>query len=107
MKFITRYEMKVHGVENSQYWQGYKSDKHECTYVGIGKTISDAAENAMDQAASDEWDVDGEQSKANRVESPLLTDKTSMCDTINCINRNSKDGCDMCELHYYVSLALT
>ena len=62
MKTINAYQIKNHGPENSQYWQGcgtYSSaiDAQDVA-TGIGDNAKEAYEDALDQLAMCDWNVD-------------------------------------------------
>jgi hypothetical protein len=59
-KEVEDYEFKDLGVENDQYFQGAGTSfaKWEDVFVGIGSSLYEAAEDALDGAAMSSWDVD-------------------------------------------------
>ncbi len=58
---VLDYSLENRGIENHQYWQGVSTvftDWDE-VYTGTGDTPSEAAEDALSQAAESGWDVAG------------------------------------------------
>lgn len=54
-------EVLVHSVEASDYWQGCGTwgTRFELACTGIGDTVADAYEDALDQLACSGWSLDG------------------------------------------------
>jgi hypothetical protein len=61
MKEVTGHQILDHGVENESYFQGCGVSFTEYTevYTGIGNSAHEALEDALDQAACSDWDVEG------------------------------------------------
>jgi hypothetical protein len=61
MKNVEDHQILDHGVEGSQYFQGCGVCGTEYTdvYTGIGDSAHDALEDALEQAACNDWDVEG------------------------------------------------
>jgi len=90
MKKVTDYEIINHGIEGSQYFQGCGIAYTEYTevYTGIGDNPHDALEDALEQAAMSDWDVEG------------ITNDLSEVDTV------PDDAEDASELHHFVSIRI-
>lgn len=90
MKKVTDHEILNHGVEGSQYFQGcgVSFTRYTEVYTGIGDSAHEALEDALEQAAMSDWDVDG------------ITNDLSEDITI------PKDAKEESELHYFVSIRL-
>jgi hypothetical protein len=60
MKTPTDHEILDHGVTGSQYFQGCGTYGTEYTevYTGIGDSAHEALEDALEQAATSDWDVE-------------------------------------------------
>lgn len=60
MKRIGQFELIDHGIENSQYFQGCGTAYTKFTDVatGIGDNPAEAIEDALDQLAQADWDVE-------------------------------------------------
>ena len=62
MKTINAYQIKNHGPENSQYWQGYgtysSAINAQDVATGIGDNAKEAYEDAIEQLAMNGWNVD-------------------------------------------------
>lgn len=90
MKKITDQQILDHGVNGSQYFQGcgtYGTDYTE-VYTGIGDSPHEALEDALEQAATSDWDVEG------------ITNDLSKEITI------PEDAEEESELHHFVSIRL-
>lgn len=57
MKKISKFDIQDHGIQAADYFQGAGSSGYDAVYTGIGKSAKLAAEDALEQAASD-WDVE-------------------------------------------------
>jgi hypothetical protein len=60
MKKPTDHQVIDHGVDGSQYFQGCGVSCTEYTdvYTGIGDSAHEALEDALEQAATSDWDVE-------------------------------------------------
>lgn len=90
MKTVTGHEILNHGVEGSQYFQGCGVSHTEYTdvYTGIGDSAHEALEDALEQAACSDWDVES-------IENNLSEDITV-----------PEDAEDESELHHFISIRL-
>lgn len=90
MKKVIDYQILDHGVEGSQYFQGcgtYGTDYTDvCT--GIGDSAHEALEDALEQAATSDWDVES------------ITNDLSKKITV------PEDAEEESELHHFVSIRL-
>jgi hypothetical protein len=64
MKSIEKFEIINHGVDHEQYFSGCGCAFTEYTNVatGIGDSANEAAEDALEMLAQNEWDVDNNKS---------------------------------------------
>lgn len=60
MNTISKYQIIDHGVENSQYFQGCGVAHTEfgACYTGIGNSAHEALDDALEQAAMDNWNTE-------------------------------------------------
>ena len=84
------YQILDHGIESEQYFQGCGTfgTKFDDCFTGIGESAYDALDDALEQAAMSDYDVDG-------IPNDLSKDK---------IEREEDSDGD--ERHYYVSIRL-
>lgn len=90
MKTVTDHEILNHGVDGSQYFPGcgtYGTDYTE-VYTGIGDSAYEALNDALEQAATSDWDID------------WIPNDLSKKITI------PEDAEDASELHHFVSIRL-
>lgn len=61
MKKVNNYQVLDHGVEGSQYFQGcgVSGTEYISVATGIGDTPHEALEDALEQLACMDWDVEG------------------------------------------------
>ena len=90
MKKVTDHQILDHGVDGSQYFPGCGVS---CTiytevYTGIGDSAHEALEDALEQAAMSDWDVEG-------IINDLSKDITI-----------PEDAEEESELHHFVSIRL-
>lgn len=90
MKTVTGHQILDHGVEGSQYFQGCGVSHTEYTevYTGIGDSAHEALEDALEQAAMSDWDVES-------IKNDLSEEITI-----------PEDAEDESELHHFVSIRL-
>jgi len=80
MKKIEDYEIVLHGLEWSDYFQGCGVCTTEFTDVatGIGNNDREALEDAMDQLAQGDWDLNGSQALADEVAKASTVDQVAI-----------------------------
>jgi hypothetical protein len=121
VKTITEHEIRNHGVEHSQYFQGAGTafTRFDACYTGIGDSLGEALDDAVEQLAmSDEYDP---KSLPDGWDESMLADKVdritpiieSNCECEGCA-RNAETGAINCthdcrcfeesELHCFVTL---
>lgn len=90
MKKVTDHQIIDHGVEGSSYFQGcgVSGTGYDEVYTGIGDSANEALEDALEQAAMSDWDVDG------------ITNDLSEEITV------PEDAEEESELHHFVSIRL-
>jgi hypothetical protein len=90
-KEVGDYEIRDHGVENEQYFQGcgVSGTKFTDVYTGIGDSAYDALEDALEQAAMSDWNVDS-------VENDLSKEDD--------VPQTEDDSEDYSDMHHYVSI---
>ena len=90
MNKVTDHQILDHGVNGSQYFQGCGTYGTEYTevYTGIGDSAHEALEDALEQAATSDWDVEG------------ITNDLSEENTV------PEDAEEESELHHFVSIRL-
>lgn len=90
MKTVTGHEILDHGVEGSQYFQGcgVSYTRYTEVYTGIGDSAYEALEDALEQAAMSDWDVES-------IKNDLSEEITI-----------PEDAEDESELHHFVSIRL-
>jgi len=61
MRDILEHEVIIHGVEHAQYFQGCGTSfsPYEDVATGIGSDAYEAFEDALEQLAQSDWDIDG------------------------------------------------
>lgn len=91
MKPITGHQILDHGVEGEQYFQGCGVSFTEYTDVatGIGDSAHEALEDALEQLAMNDWDVES------------ITNTLSEVDDVPETAEDSDESSDM---HHYVSI---
>lgn len=91
-KVVTESDVRDYGVDHAQYFQGAGTayTAFDVVFIGAGMSGHEAFEDALDQAASDSWDV-------STIENDLSED-TTVPDT-------EEEGEDS-ELYHYVALYL-
>jgi hypothetical protein len=84
MKKIEDYAIVMHGLEWPDYFQGCGTAHTEFTGVatGIGNSDQEALEDAMEQLAQGEWDVDS---------NPALSDEIAKASTFDQVADNEDD----------------
>jgi hypothetical protein len=87
-KEVVDYEIIDHGIESEQYFQGcgVSYTKFSDCFTGIGESAKEALEDALEQAAESDWNVEGIENKLSEEE----------------IEREDDSEDD--ERHYYVSI---
>ena len=123
MKIIGAFKILDHGVEHSQYFQGCGISHTPFTDVatGIGDTPGEALDDALEQLAQSDWDVEtierseaAKPLRASTVEAHTDCEQ-ECCDACSsalengscptgCANFDQRAWHDDCELHYHVSV---
>lgn len=98
MKIVGAFEILDHGIEHSQYFQGCGVSHTPYTDVatGIGDTPGEALDDALEQLAQNDWDV--EPVERSDDAKPF---KVSIAYAHNDCDLRDHDDC---ELHYHVSV---
>lgn len=60
MRRITKFAIREHGLKNEQYFEGCGTSFTEFqeSHTGIGHSMYDALEDALEMAAQNGWDTD-------------------------------------------------
>lgn len=111
MKTIGEFELIDHGIEHSQYFQGCGVAYTQWNNVvtGIGPEPGLAIEDCLEQIACGEggWDIDDLEERIIEQEGwdqegwDKFPDKPSVCG--ECEGADL-DECQVCEMHYFVSI---
>jgi hypothetical protein len=61
MKAIVEFEIVDHGIENEQYFQGcgIAFTEYDDVATGIGDTLEEAIDDALESLAQNDWDTEG------------------------------------------------
>lgn len=91
MKKIIQHQIIDHGVEGEQYFQGCGTSftEYSTVYTGIGNSAHEALEDALEQAACCDWDIEG-------IENKLSED--------NDVPEIAEDSDESSDMHHYVSI---
>lgn len=94
MKKIGAFEIVDHGVDHAQYFQGCGVSHTEFTDVATGAADNarDAFEDAAEQLAQNDWDTSTLPSRPRGIRK---SDR---------VRHSEHDGCEDCEIYYYVSI---
>jgi hypothetical protein len=93
MTKITSYRIVEHGIDHDQYFPGHgttNTEYIECA-TGIGDTPQEALEDALEQLAMYDWDVE---SVDDTLEGETLQEALGLSD----------DEMEDCDAHWYVSV---
>lgn len=114
-KRVGDFYITLHGIESSQYFQGHgiSGNRWEDCATGIGDSEAEALDDALEQLASNGWDVaevegdsaaraldklqDAQENALRRIVHQDCQD-SGACDTNDC------DAGAESELHYFVSV---
>jgi hypothetical protein len=90
MKIIQNYKILNHGIDGSQYFPGcgVACTLYTHVYTGIGESAHEALEDALEQAATDDWNVEEIKNDLDETENIEHAD-------------NDED-----EMHYFVSIQI-
>lgn len=96
MRPIKAFEIVDHGVDHAQYFQGCGVAFTDFDFVttGAGENAREAFEDAVEQLACCDWDVDKLPTRPRGIR------KSDTVDHSDCDN----GGDDYCETYYYVSV---
>jgi hypothetical protein len=91
MKTIERHQILDHGVDGEQYFQGCSTSFTEFTDVatGIGDSAHEALEDALEQLAFNDWDVE--------------SIKNKLSETVD-VPETAEDSDEPSDMHHYVSI---
>lgn len=118
-KTITEYEVIDHGIDGASYFQGCGLAFTTFTDIatGAGDTFNEALDEALEQLAWQDWDVDGANLDSERVsdeQNETISASDIVRDACECVDCENKDGvidcqgeCDCAEnseTYYYVSV---
>lgn len=101
-------EILNHGIEHSQYFQGCGTSFTRWQHVatGVGDTLIDALEDALEMALSGVGAVEDDKELVRLVrESPECAEWSQDTGSAHddCVGSDQRDHAE-CELHYFVSI---
>lgn len=103
---VSEFRVHCHGIDGSQYFPGHGlwgGSFQDCA-TGIGDTEAEAFEDALDQLASNGWEISEETEKAMRADLAGRTDDAHD----DCAPEDGEDPegdwHGACELHHWVSV---
>lgn len=96
MKPVRKHSIEDHGFEHSQFFQGAGvacTDWQE-VFTGCAPTPYDALEDALEQAAMSDWNVED-----------IINDMSQEAIGCNdCECSDDEEACEMCENHHFMSV---
>ena len=113
MHKVEEHRWQVHGVDHAQYFpgSGVAFTPWDMCFVGIGGTLDNAFEDALENAAQCGYEVEGIEHPSNEHMKhyyPGWTKDLHVCKATECEYYNeeeeSHEHCMACEMHWYVSL---
>lgn len=102
------FDFTDHGIDHEQYFPGAgtaNTEWEEC-YTGIGDNAHEAAEDALDNAATDGWNVGLIQNPWDVTEDRAICADCEYLRDADDEDDSDPEECADCDRHYYVTLYL-